>query len=185
MEKQLRQFNEEERRSMLSYSSLYANREANISKKQYEKQIENCSMSQDIDTVIIQCLEKLGFPLDEMGTYIYKDVISNVIDSLIKSDDETQKQQLTEQLNHTYSQFYFDVAKNDNDMGVNTFHAYIQKALAKINPEKKDLELVNQLFASSEKTLGYGEEAFVIGNFIRNIFIPKNDNYAVKKCKAK
>ena len=52
MEKQLRQFNEEERRSMLSYSSLYANREANISKKQYEKQIENCSMSQDIDTQV-------------------------------------------------------------------------------------------------------------------------------------
>ena len=185
MEKQLRQFNEDERISMLSYSAFYAKSEAKISKKQYEKQIENSSMSQDVDIAIIQCLEKLGFPLDEMGTYLYKDVISNVIDSLVKNDDEVQRQQLTEQLNHTYSQFYFDVAKNDNDMGVNTFHAYIQKALSKINPEKKDLELVNRLFSSNEEPIGYGEEAFVIGNFIRNIFIPKHDNCVVKKCKTK
>ena len=185
MEKQLRQFNEEERISMLSCSAIYAKSEANISKKKYEKRIENCSTSQDIDVIIIQCLEKLGFPLDEMGTYLYKDVISSVVDSLIKYDDDAQKQQLAEQLNHTYSQFYFDVAKNDNDMGVNTFHAYIQKALSKINPEKKDLELVNRLFLSEENPVGYGEEAFVIGNFIRNIFVPKKDNCAVKKCKTK
>lgn len=181
MKNLLKHFDEDERISLLLYSSLYAKREAKLMKKQYEEDKEIGNLNQDV--MIIQYLEKLGFPLEEYGTYLYKEVIANVIEILEISNNEMERQQLLGQLNNMYSQFYFKLAKHDNGMGVSVFHAYIQRALDRINPKQKDTELEMSLFGTNRSTIGYGEKAFIIGNAIKNNAYLNDSSY--ENCKIK
>ncbi len=170
----LKQFNEEERKSLLLYSILYAKKEAKQMKEQYEENIANNKLNKD--TIILLYLEKLGFSLEEYGTYLYKEVIVNVIRFLENSDKEG-KEQLLEQLNNMYSQFYLELARHNNGMGVKVFHAYIQRSLDRINSKQKG----SNLFKNSE----YGEKAFKIGNAIKNSVCSNDSSYEICKIRQR
>lgn len=176
----LKQFNEDERKSLLLFNILYAKKEAKQMKEQYEENIASNKLNKD--TIILLYLDKLGFPLEEYGTYLYKEVIVNVI-IFLENGDKEGEQQLLEQLNNMYSQFYLELARHNNGMGVKVFHAYIQRALDRINPEQMAPDLKIDLFKKSESTIGYGEKAFIIGNSIKNSVCSNDSSY--ENCKIK
>lgn len=131
-----------------------------------------CIENKLLDLKILELLEKNGFSLDELGTFLYKDVIKKVLLTLQVSKNE--QEELRQQLKNAYSQIYFDIARNDNDMGLKTFHNYIQVALAKINDEEASSTLIADL--SREKPLNYGELAFEISKWFLDNKILKEPN---------
>ena len=134
--------------------------------KELKKQIPNSKLilSEDdqVDVDILQLLEDNGFSFDELGTFLYKDVIKNVILTLKKIKNDDEKVELQHQLQNAYSQFYFDIARNDKDMGVKTFHAYIQNALSQIDYQDQSSCFIKNL--CTQQKINYGQLAFVIGN---------------------
>lgn len=122
----------------------------------------------NLDMEILQLLVNNGFPINKQGTFLYKDVVVNIIQFLENSTEESEIIKLKEQLKKKCSQFYFDIARNDNDMGVATFHKCIEEAteIAKRNnPNKikqlckgKDLDYKDMALVLAEKILKNNEE---------------------------
>lgn len=91
------------------------------------------SEDENLDLEILELLEKNGFSIEQLGTYLYKDVIKNVIKRMKESKSEKDIEQLKLELFNPYSQFYVNIARFDNDMGVKTFHNYISQAITTID----------------------------------------------------
>ena len=117
---------------------------------------------------ILEVLEVNGFPMQYLGTYLYKDVIRNIVKSLDKITKESEIMELKEQLNKPYSQFYFDIARNDRGIGVTTFHTFINDVISQLNYDLKNLD--------SDDGKNYGDFAYEIANYmIENKIIDFNE----------
>lgn len=120
---------------------------------------------------VLSVLERLSFPMNEVGTYFFKDVIMKTIRYLDGTDDfgnsiDTSK--LLEELKSPYSQFYFDIARNELDVGVKTFHSYIEHALESVQYENADAALLFEIYSNFSKETDYGEHALIIAEHLRN-----------------
>ncbi len=94
--------------------------------------------SRDI-VVILRQLEAMGFPMNKVGTYLYKEMIENIMKSL-----ENDAVIDSSELNNRYSQFYVDIARNNLDIGIKTFHRLIEASLADIDFDQfKNCSLVD------------------------------------------
>ncbi len=128
----------------------------------------------DVDTEqairikVLSLLEAYGFPMDELGTYFYKDIIVkcyNIINSEQDQDYFDRCGMLLEELKNPYSNFYFDLARNDNDIGTTTFHLYIEKAFNLIDISSINPSLPN-IFGSEVDGIDYGMQAYHLASFI-------------------
>lgn len=123
--------------------------------------INNPLTSLDIKYKVLDILNQLGYPMDEYGTYLYRDVVLKVIQSLKERNDINLLQQLKE----PYSDFYHDISRNDNDMGTRTLHFYIGSAIDKIRISS-DQKLLLKIYHGSIRDVDYGEQAFIFGKHI-------------------
>ena len=116
---------------------------------------------------VLKLLEKLGFSDDEIGTYLYKDVIIKSIGFLEKNNKDKEKyDKLLEELNHQYSQIYFDIARNELEMGITTFHAHINKAFSNVDYKNADLTLIYAIFDKLPIDIRKEEQIFILVNYI-------------------
>ena len=69
-------------------------------------------------------------------------------------------------MNNPFSQFYIDVARNDLDVGIKTFHSHIEDAFTKVNLSKADPSLLFELCHNSSNNINYGEYAFIICQYL-------------------
>lgn len=122
-----------------------------------------------LDINILSLLEENGFLMNKLGTYLYKDVIRSIIKELGR--ENTSKEVLTNQLDNPYSQFYFNISRNEKDMGLKTFHAYIQDSIFNINYELANSNLIGNLCANGD--LNYGQLALILAEEIVNKDIAK------------
>lgn len=122
-----------------------------------------------LDINILSLLEENGFLMNKLGTYLYKDVIRSIIKELGR--ENTSKEVLTNQLDNPYSQFYFNISRNEKDMGLKTFHAYIQESIFNINYELANSNLIGNLCANGD--LNYGQLALILAEEIVNKDIDK------------
>lgn len=118
-----------------------------------------------LENKIILLLEKLGYSIDELGTYYIRDVIIRMMEILKSENFEL----LIQQLVNPFSQFYFDIARNDKDIGVKTLHAFIMRAHEKILSNQLDLNLVELIFGDKREHLDYKEEIYFIAKYIYKI----------------
>lgn len=119
---------------------------------------------------VLNTLFKLGFPAREEGTYLYKDMIMKAIQLLDGFDDRKEpisESQLLQQMQTKYSQFYVDVARNDLDMGIKTFHSYINHALSSVDYACVDSNVLSEVYGDFVEEGDYGKHAFVIAKNIR------------------
>lgn len=140
---------------------------------------ENQTEDIQITNYILNELEKLGYPMNDIGTCLYKDMIKKVVEymqNITEEDNFSAYQQLIFQLKSPYSQFYVDVARNDLDMGITTFHTYVQRAFDKINHTKQKTSNLHVLYKTSLENMDYQEQAFIIGAFIANNFKSSKNN---------
>src|SRR5574344_1569499 len=91
-----------------------------------------------LELKVLSQLDDLGFPLDELGTYLYKKVILGVIYYIkeVPEKNDPYYKELKEALKDKTSQFYFNLAKNDLDLPLNSFHVYIENAMTEMNQKK-------------------------------------------------
>ena len=167
MIKRLVDLTELEKLNMLIDGTSYAMFEAHLDKEAYEKskkgELEEISEIQERDIKILRILEGLGYPMDELGTYLYKDVIAEAYEKVkdVSSRRDMDKcRDLMASLNDAYSDFYRWIARDDKEMGVKSFHFYIGEAISKIDDDSIDKELAIKVFGSNPEDLNYGLQAF-------------------------
>lgn len=172
--------------SIFSQVGSYAIWCANYDKKVYEKSkqevLEDIGVTQKMILDILSLLEKLGYPMGELGTYFYERLILSVCESLneiIKEKDMEKYNELVANLNDNYSSFYLWLAREDLEIGIKSFHFYIDQAMSKIDKDKMDKELtskVRELFKESNQNmsdietlrLNHGKTALYLATHLLN-----------------
>lgn len=137
-----------------------------------------------LEMEILSLLDRLGYPMNEIGTYLYKEVILSLVEymnNIGNKGNVSSYLDLTEQLNNSYSQFYFDIARNDLDMGLKSFHNSIGIAIDKIDYTKTDSSLLSSLCEQYSYELNYGELAFEIASLILGYSKAKEDKHVLVK----
>ena len=102
----------------------------------YRNSLENTLNELDIE--VLTYLENSGYSMDLMGTYYFKDMVITIMEKIVSfsSLDGEEYNNLMNEINNPYSQFYLDLARNRYDLGINTFNEYIRKA---INLDEKEI----------------------------------------------
>lgn len=182
MIKRLVEFSELEKLNMIISGTDYAMFEAQLDKKLYEKskkgELEEISETQERDLKILRILEGLGYPMDELGTYLYKDVIAEAyekVKDVSRRKDMDKCRELMTSLNDAYSDFYRWIARDDKEMGVKSFHFYIEEAISKIDENSIDKELAVKIFGSNPEDLNYGLQAFQLACYASDCYSMEPD----------
>ena len=71
---------------------------------------------------VLSILDNLGYSLDEIGTYLYKEVIVTAYNEI------KYRPNLAGDLKNEYSDFYHQIARDYYEMGVSSLHEYIKRA---------------------------------------------------------
>ena len=151
----------------------FASKLANMDKDYYEAYKDDRDSVPDaklVDMQILNCLESLGYPMDELGTYLYKNVVLSTYSEVVDNDvrnDKSLADSLLLKLNYRLSNFYHELARNDLDMGVKTFHQYILIAMSKIDSDNIDKSLEKKIYGDT-KPASYGTMAFKIALYLDN-----------------
>lgn len=181
MMQDLKKCSHEETKKMFLYGTSYAIWLANSEKALYEKskrkQIEDLKSSEKISIQILSLLEKLGYPMDELGTYLYAKVILSVCESLneIIADEDIEKyNKLVSDLNDAYSNFYLWIAKEDLEMGLKSFHLHIEKSISMIDDSKSNKELISSIYDKDITELNYGEQALYLASYLLEMYRIEN-----------
>ena len=140
--------------------------------------MENNSSNEDLKSMkILSVLERLGYPMDQMGTYLYEEVISSACESLAsvtgaRRDMELCKDILS-QLKNCFSSFYRQIAREYLEMGIQSFHFMIEQSIKDIQVQSMDLDLSYQIFGASPVEPDYGSQAFQIALYTMGFAIEK------------
>lgn len=132
---------------------------------------------------VLEILEALGFPMDEAGTILYKNMIIKAMHHLNGIDDfgnSISRDQLLEQMKKPFSQFYMEVARSDLDIGIKTFHAHVQQSIRNSSHTNSDTALLFDFYSNFSKNTDCGEAAFWIADYINSMKIAK-EKIAVKQ----
>lgn len=135
---------------------------------------------------ILEMLEKLGFPVQDVGTYFFKNMIVKAIHHLDGVDDfgnSISQERLLREMKSPYSQFYVDVARNDLDIGIKTFHLHIEHTLSYVNYVDTDATLLFEIYSNFSKETDYGEHAFIIAKHMKALK-QKDDGHQYLKTNA-
>lgn len=173
MIKNLEKVSFSENAEMIATGISYAMFEANLDKEMYEKhkngELVDVSLTKQKNINILALLEGLGFPMDELGTYLYKDVISEVYDQVkdvSKRDDMPKCRELMTELNDAYSDFYRFLARDDKEMGLSSFHLCIEQAISKVNEKSINKELAVKVFGTNPEDTNYGLLSFQLACYV-------------------
>lgn len=142
--------------------------------------LENVSEERMQEMEVLKILEGLGFPTQEVGTYLFKDMIMKAARELDGYDafgNPITPEGLLEQMQSPFSQFYVDVARNDLDMGIKTFHSHIERTLEEVDFKKADASLLFEIYSNFSRETDYGEHAFIIAKHIRKMENKKERQY--------
>ena len=136
----------------------------------YKSGNSNNSINYDIEEMrVLSMLENLGFDMSEDGTYLYKNMvlkIKNYLCEILTKGENVDLNNYLLGIKEKYSQFYVDVARNDMDMGVRTYHEYLEKAVSMMNLDNAHLGYKISLLHSLPEEMDYGEFAFVLAMYL-------------------
>lgn len=177
------ELSEEQKIQMVISGLSYAMSVAYDEKKMYEDaksgNLTDISVANNLDIKILSLLEGLGYPMDELGTYLYKDVIAEVYEKIKDVSgrrDMEECRSLMGELNDAYSNFYRWIARDDKELGVTSFHFYITKALEQVDKDKIDDKLFKSVFGKQQLELNYGLQAFQLAAYIAECYTNDVEN---------
>ncbi len=114
---------------------------------------------------VLDLLERLGFPMAEVGTYYYKDLIMKIVTLL--EEDLASEEQIVELLEQPYSQLYFDLARNELDVGIKSFNEYVTLAFEGIDIEKADSELLQRVVEKMDSAISNRQLPLILAQEFR------------------
>lgn len=135
---------------------------------------------QKSDVEILSILEKLGYPMSHLGTYLYKDVIIKVCEILNEGEitSNNKRRKLIRRLNDGYDEIYKQIASEDKEIGCKTFHSYIEGAIKEIDTIRTDTSLAEKIYG--DKDITYGTLSYRIADYYVNDY---NNEYVKVKVK--
>lgn len=130
---------------------------------------------------ILSILEKLGFPMSQLGTYLYKDVIVEVCNIINEREitSNNKRRKLIARLNDGYDEIYKQIASEDKEIGCKTFHSYIEGVIKDIDETRTDTSLAEKIYC--DKDITYGTAAFRIADYYLNEYSYDYGRTKVKK----
>jgi len=165
----------DEQLTMFAMSDLYC---AYLGiKEQYEdyleykkNKLESISDVKKKEMETLNLLEQLGYSIEIVGTYFYKDMILKIVEYLENIETELgfkKHHKLLDEISEHYSNFYFDLARNELDVGIKTFHKVLKSNISDIDHKEANEEVFVDVFGTKEiNNLGYEEKALVIASYI-------------------
>lgn len=139
----------------------------------YEKyklgKMEDSSDYVKIDMKILSLLESLGYPMDMIGSYMYKELIHYIYDKIKdieKRSDLEKARELIKELEEPFSSIYYQVASEYLEIGIKKFHISIEKMLKKIDSKKIDSSLAIKVYGSKYEPMSYGLQAMLFSGYI-------------------
>lgn len=141
----------------------------------YVKDNQNNNENAETDNIstaeaceILEILEKLGYPIGVPGTDLYKDLIVFIL-RYLKGDpirgNVLTVEEIASQLNDYFSQLYFDVARNEMDLGIKTFHRAVLDATRRVDVSKIDHALALEIFGCDFAIDAYASNALKIATY--------------------
>ena len=134
------------------------------------KSREDFTTKEQLEVDILKILESLGYPIDQTGTYFYKDIIVKAMKKIQNAKTEEEYVCLIMEMNYNYSQFYFDIARNDYDIGLKTFHNCIELSY---QSKKNQNSSLKRTIGLTDGKLEYKKEALLIASYIVENQAPK------------
>ena len=140
----------------------------------------------DVIVRIIKRLEWLDsdgycFILEQIDPDLIKQMSDNDLKEFIKMKLNNYLEYLKKELEYLkkelkdpYSQFYFDIARNDNDISTKAFHSYIVRSFSTLDINQKNFDISQAKNNLLEGKVDYGKLAFEIAEYIRNLDFYKN-----------
>lgn len=159
---------ENERRTisiLYGYLALYRNDYKNFKLYKEAKNEIKINEFNLLEMSVLDSLSNLGFPMDDLGTYFYKDVIMALkpyLDKIINYGIVELYDYLKEYVEQPYG-FYLTISRNQNEMPALDFHKKIMDAIDRIDESKIDKSTVYQIFGENTSVHSYGEAAIKIG----------------------
>ena len=144
--------------------------------------IEDLDEEQLNNVETLGLLFDLGFPKDEPGTYLFKNMVLKARRYLGGSDDYGDKitsKDLVNLVESPFSQFYMDLAVYDSDIGIKTFHSYIEESLKKVNYSKVENSLLTKVYSKYNNDNDYGIHSLIIANFLNSNYKNKQKVYSL------
>ena len=129
---------------------------------------------------VLLILDKLGYPLYEMGTYLFKDMIieiGNLIDSWNENERENKYEELVEQLGDKSSKFYTRISSERLGISQFQFDKIILYACKLIDYERMNKELANEIFDGKFEAKKYQSMSIYIANYFREKRKIENNKY--------
>ena len=111
----------------------YSNMCENLRDYEKYKKYEYIKEDRYVRMSILDSLKKLHFDLDEIGTHLFAQVIEEIHTNLEDIRGQGDIDTLVTLLEDEYSQFYCTLAREDNDIGIKSFHKLIKETMAKRN----------------------------------------------------
>ena len=119
----------------------------------YTKAVESYDIApaQRLNVEIINLLKDLGFSLEMQGTYLLADVVMAayifLYNAMETGDDYNLYYSYLQRLmKNPYSQFYFDLARNEHAMGTTTMHNRINSAFLERKKEHINKSVEHEIF---------------------------------------
>lgn len=104
------------------------------------------------DIYILALLEGMGFPMDNLGTYLYKELIMEVKEQLKEKEETIESyNEIYDDVNNFDSNLYLWVASDYLEMGRKTFMLYMKQAFDSIDTRKINKAISENLFAGEAK----------------------------------
>lgn len=137
--------------------------------KEYKNGIltEPISENEEKQIVILKTLEELGYSMEETGTYFYKEVIMSLKEEMQKIHTEEDYISLMSEIGDSYSQFYFDIARNGMDIGVKTFHGCISMSYQNRIKNPINVNLAKEIGAEQYNADYRGEAVLIASHLLK------------------
>ena len=139
----------------------------------YNKYKENNSIALTEDESkqvrFLSIVDKLGFPMDEAGTHLYKDVVMATYDEIMtyrKEDAQERALSLLEELQDRYSSFFHVIARDEYEIGNDSFHMHVAEAVKGINSDDVDDMVKDAIFGVDYVEENPYTQAFRIASYM-------------------
>ncbi len=136
--------------------SIYRNKDSNTA--------EHLTGKQTAQLEILHILEQLGFPMNETGTYFYKNIILEASKELLEATNKEAEQALEQEMDNSFSQFYFNLSRNDHDIGVKTFHSCVIASFLNRNKKEENTYLKHTI-GLDDNAMDYRKQALTIAKY--------------------
>ena len=156
-----------------------ANFEARWDQGLYQKYLAGNTADFDEKTMLqmkaLEMLLQLGYPEDHLGTYLYEALIANMslkLQNLQKYDSESfvkESKKLLLEYADGFTKPYRLVAREERDMGVKTFHRYVNDAISKVDYNKADPALAFNIYDGLPNELSMSENAYAIATYMLGV----------------